>query len=62
MVDSLRKQQLEDYFFLGTLLPDNLTKEDREYINALSKQWNYALLNLYGQIMKADKPSKDIIE
>lgn len=62
MIDSLRKQQLEDSFFLGTLFPDNLTKEDREYINALSKQWNYALFNLYGQIMKADKSSKDIIE
>lgn len=60
MIDSLRKQQLEDSFFRGTLSPDNLTQEDREYIDALSKQWNYALFNLYRQIMEVDKPSKDI--
>ena len=62
MIDSMRKQQLEDSFFRGTLSPDNLTQGDREYINALAKQWNYALFNLYGQIMEADKSSKDIIK
>lgn len=62
MIDSLRRQQLEDSFFQDTLSQDNLTQEDMEYINILSKQWNSALRNLYGQIMDADRLSKDTIE
>lgn len=62
MIDLLRKQQLEDSFFQDTLPQDNLTQEDMEYIDVLSNQWNSALWNLYGQILDADRLSKDIIE
>ena len=62
MIDSPRKQQLEDSFFQDTLPQDNLTQEDMEYIEVLSNKWNSALRNLYGQIMDADRLSKNIMK
>lgn len=62
MIDSLRKQHLEDAFLMDALSPDGVTQEDAEYIDTLTKQWNDVLLNLYGQIMQAGRESNHAIE
>ena len=50
-----KKRWLEEQFNLAEGVPSHLDEEEREYWNALSDQWNHALLSLYERIAQQDK-------
>jgi len=55
MLSDDQKRKLAEDYFDDRELPPGLTIEEEKYIEQLSQRWSQTLLQIYGDIMEADR-------
>ena len=55
MLSDNQKRKLAEDFFEDRGFPSSLAIEEEKYIKQLSQKWSKSLLQIYGDIMEADR-------
>lgn len=59
MLSEEQKRNLAENYFDDREFPPGLTIDEEKYIECLSEKWSKSLLQIYGDIIEADRKLKE---